>query len=176
MNKAWIRAIARAEDSFWTIVFSARKRIGERGVLLPERFNSKVKIKRYLQKSMSACLAERVIRNLQLRRIGGRLAIPVGDGIGAPPILKKKLLSHAKGRVTIAVWFGFDKDDRLFRVSIAPKRKGTMDCLRTPSIGLSVQPIFSKGIDGLLLCLYQLRVNERQRSSCTRKRNLPVSG
>jgi hypothetical protein len=116
MNKAWIRAIARAEDSFWTFVFSARKRIGQRGVLLPERFNSKVKIKRYLQKSMSACLAERVIRNLQLRRIGGRLAIPVGDGIGAPPILKKKLLSHAKGRVTIAVWFGFDKDDRFFRV------------------------------------------------------------
>ncbi|MEJ8543809.1 hypothetical protein [Brevibacillus borstelensis] len=116
MNEAWMRAIARAEDSFWTIVFSARKRVGERGVLLPKRFDSKAKIRRYLQKSMSPCLAERVIRNLQLRRIRGRLAVPVGDGIGAPPILKKKLLSRGKGGVTIAVWFGFDKDDIFFRV------------------------------------------------------------
>lgn len=116
MNDSWTRAIREAEDAFWQIVFSARKRVGNRGVLLPKRFGTKQKIRRFLRRRMSPCLAERVMRNLQLRKIRGRLAIPVGDGIGAPPILKTKRLSQAKGRATVAVWFGFDREDRFFRV------------------------------------------------------------
>ncbi|USG67017.1 IseA DL-endopeptidase inhibitor family protein [Brevibacillus ruminantium] len=116
MNQEWVRVIRQAENAFWTIIFSARKRIGDRGVLLPDRFQSRAKIERFLRKHMTDCLADRVIRNLQLRTIRGRLAIPVGDGIGAPPILSVKLLSQAKGTVTLAVWFGFDREDRFFRV------------------------------------------------------------
>lgn len=116
MRKRWVKTIRDAESDFWTIVFSARKRVGERGVILPKRFQSVAKIRRFLQKSMTRCLANRVIGNLDLRRIRGKLAIPVGDGIGAPPIVKTKVLSKSPRRVTIAAWFAFDPSDRFFRV------------------------------------------------------------
>lgn len=117
MNKKnWIQVIRQAEQAFWTIVFSARKQVGERGRLLPKRFDSRAKIRRFLQKSMSPCLATRVIGNLDLRRIRGRLAVPVGDGIGAPPIVKTQVLSHGGRCAAVAVWFAFDQSDRFSRV------------------------------------------------------------
>lgn len=65
---------------------------------------------------MTPCLAGRVIGNLDLRRINGRLAVPIGDGIGAPPIVKTQVLSNKGACVTLAVWFAFDRSDRFFRV------------------------------------------------------------
>lgn len=116
MAKGRIQTILDAERAFWTIVFSADKRIGERGVLLPRRFNSVAKIRRFLKKSMTGCLANRVIGNLSLRKIRGRLAVPVGDGIGHAPLVKTQVLDQSKKRATIAVWFAFDRSDRFFRV------------------------------------------------------------
>lgn len=116
MKTRLTRTVERVEQAFWTIVFSARKQAGERGVLLPERFASKAKIERFLRKTMTPCLAKRVIGSLDLRRIRGRLAIPVGDGIGAPPIVKARVLAAAGRTATVAVWFAFDRDDRFFRV------------------------------------------------------------
>ncbi|CAM3318017.1 MULTISPECIES: hypothetical protein [Brevibacillus] len=124
MRKKWIQTIRAAERGFWTIVFSARKRVGGRGVLLPKRFHSVPKIRRFLRKNMTTCLANRVIGNLDLRRIKGRLAVPVGDGIGAPPIVKTKVLSKGTRRVTIAVWFAFDPSDQFFRVYQLKKVRG----------------------------------------------------
>lgn len=123
MSKKRIQAIQEAECAFWTIVFSARKQVGERGRLLPKRFDTVSKIRRFLEKRMTACLANRVIGNLDLRRIRGRLAVPVGDGIGHAPLLKAQVLSQTANRATIAVWFGFDRSDRFFRVY--QLRKGT---------------------------------------------------
>ncbi|TGV10389.1 hypothetical protein EN829_051080, partial [Mesorhizobium sp. M00.F.Ca.ET.186.01.1.1] len=60
--------------------------------------------------------ANRVIGNLDLRRINGQLAVPVGDGIGATPIVKSQVLKKSARCVTIAVWFQFDPSDRFFRV------------------------------------------------------------
>lgn len=125
MKKTFVKTIRRVEDAFWTIVFSARKQVGNRGVLLPMRFNSIRKIKRFLAGSMTPCLANRLIRNLQLRRIGGRLAIPLGDGIGAPPIRRVQVLSRTNHAATVAVWFSFDKSDRFFRVYQLCKQRGT---------------------------------------------------
>jgi hypothetical protein len=122
MNKAWTRAVKQTEEAFWTIVFSANKRVGNKGVLLPERFNSVGKIRRFLNRSMSPCLAMRLIKNLQLRRIGGKLAIPLGDGIGAPPIQKVKVLYKSPRCATVAVWFAFDREDRFFRIYQLRKR------------------------------------------------------
>jgi hypothetical protein len=123
MKQELTRTVKRVEQAFWTIVFSARKQVGEKGVLLPQRFNSVQKIRRFLLRSMSPCLARRLIRNLQLRRIGGRLAIPIGDGIGAPPIQKVQVLAKSGRCATVAVWFAFDEEDRFFRVYQLRKRK-----------------------------------------------------
>lgn len=65
---------------------------------------------------MTPCLANRVIKNLELRRIKGKLAVPVGDTIGAPPIVKAQVLSRSGSTVTLAVWFAFDASDVFFRV------------------------------------------------------------
>ena len=123
MGKKRIQTILNAESAFWTIVFSARKRIGERGNLLPKRFDSVAKIRRYLQKNMTACLASRVIGNLELRRIRGRLAVPVGDGIGPTPLVTSKILSQCPDRAVIAARFGFDRSDRFWRVYQLRKTK-----------------------------------------------------
>jgi len=122
MKQAWIRAVRQTEEAFWTIVFSARKRVGSKGRLLPGRFNSVAKIRRFLLRSMSPCLAGRVLRNLQLRRIGGRLAIPLGDGIGPAPLKQVKVLFQSADHATIAVWFAFDRDDRFVRIYQMKKR------------------------------------------------------
>lgn len=116
MKKIWVQTVRNTERAFFTIVLSAQKRVGNRGRLLPERFQSVAKIRRFLQKSMTPCLANRVIKNLNLRRINGRLAVPVGDTIGAPPIVKSQVLSRCGSNVTLAVWFAFDSSDRFFRV------------------------------------------------------------
>jgi hypothetical protein len=116
MSKGRIQAIRETEQAFWTIVFSARKQIGERGRLLPKRFETIGKIRRFLKRSMSGCLADRLIANLDLRRIKGRLAVPIGDGIGPAPLVKTQVLDQTASRATIAVWFAFDRDDRFFRV------------------------------------------------------------
>jgi hypothetical protein len=123
MKQELIRTVKRTEQAFWTIVFSARKRVGEKGVLLPQRFHSVQNIRRFLLRSMSPCLARRLIKNLQLRRIGGRLAIPIGDGIGAPPIQRVQILSKSRRCARMAVWFAFDEEDRFFRVYQLRKRK-----------------------------------------------------
>ncbi|MFY0546045.1 hypothetical protein [Brevibacillus sp. H7] len=123
MKKDLTKAVNRVEEAFWTIVFSARKRVGDRGVLLPVRFNSMGKIRRFLSKSMSPCLARRLIKNLQLRRIGGKLAIPLGDGIGAPPIQRVRVLSKSTRCATVAVWFAFDQDDRFSRIYQLRKKR-----------------------------------------------------
>lgn len=122
MKKKWVQAVRNTERAFFTIVLSAQKRVGNRGRILPPRFSSIAKIRRFLQKSMTPCLASRVIRNLDLRRINGRLAVPVGDTIGAPPIVKTQLLSRCGSNVTLAVWFAFDPSDRFFRVYQLRKR------------------------------------------------------
>ncbi|MGG4455470.1 hypothetical protein [Brevibacillus porteri] len=116
MKKQWVQVIRLAEQAFFTIIFSGNKRVGDRGIILPKRFHSKLKIRRFLQKFMTPCLANRVIGNLDLRRINGRLAIPVGDTIGAPPIVKSKVLSSGSRCATLVVWFAFDSSDRFFRV------------------------------------------------------------
>jgi len=116
MKKQWLQTVRKTENAFFAIIFSARKRVGNRGRLLPERFQSIAQIRRFLQQSMTPCLANRVIKNLDLRRINGRLAIPVGDTIGAPPIVKSQVLAQGKSHVTLAVWFAFDRSDRFFRV------------------------------------------------------------
>ncbi|MED4781562.1 hypothetical protein [Brevibacillus choshinensis] len=116
MKKIGVQTVRNTERAFFTIVLSARKRVGNRGRLLPERFQSVAKIRRFLLKSMTPCLANRVIGNLDLRRIDGKLAVPVGDTIGAPPIVKSQVLSHCGPNVTLAVWFAFDPSDRFFRV------------------------------------------------------------
>ncbi|GEB35073.1 MULTISPECIES: hypothetical protein [Brevibacillus] len=116
MKKKWVGVVRQAEQAFWTIVFSAHKRVGNRGVILPKRFNSVSKIRRFLTRFMTPCLANRVIGNLDLRRINGQLAVPVGDGIGATPIVKSQVLKKSARCVTIAVWFQFDPSDRFFRV------------------------------------------------------------
>lgn len=114
MKKKWVGVVRQAEQAFWTIVFSAHKRVGNRGVILPKRFNSVSKIRRFLTRFMTPCLANRVIGNLDLRRINGQLAVPVGDGIGATPIVKSQVLKKSARCVTIAVWFQFDPSDRFF--------------------------------------------------------------
>lgn len=116
MKKTWVQTVRRAEQAFWTIVFSAEKQVGNRGVILPPRFQSLASIRRFLARNMSPCLAKRVIDNLDLRRIHGKLAVPVGNGIGAPPIVKSQVLSRCGPNVTLAVWFAFDPSDRFFRV------------------------------------------------------------
>lgn len=123
MKQELVRTVKRVEQAFWTIVFSARKQVGEKGVLLPQRFDSVRKIRRFLLGCMSLCLAGRLIPNLQLRRIGGRLAIPIGDGIGAPPVQKVQVLSRSGRCATLAVWFAFDAEDRFFRVYQLCRRK-----------------------------------------------------
>lgn len=124
MKQALTRTVKQVEDAFWIIVFSARKRVGNKGVLLPQRFNTVGKIRRFLLNNMSPCLARRLIKNLQLRRIGGKLAIPLGDGIGAPPIQRVKVLKHSPGCATLAVWFAFDQEDRFFRIYQLRKTRG----------------------------------------------------
>ncbi|WP_432774795.1 hypothetical protein AAFJ72_16495 [Brevibacillus gelatini] len=116
MKKKWVGVVRQVEQAFWTIVFSAQRRVGERGKILPRRFNSKAKIRRFLTRFMTPCLASRVIGNLDLRRVNGRLAVPVGDGIGAPPIVKAQILKKSGKCVTLAVWFQFDRSDRFFNV------------------------------------------------------------
>ncbi|MDF2681750.1 MAG: hypothetical protein K0R47_2940 [Brevibacillus sp.] len=116
MKKIWVQTVRNTERAFFTIVLSAHKRVGNRGKLLPKRFQSVAKIRRFLQKSMTPCLANRVIGNLDLRRINGKLAVPVGDTIGAPPIVRSQVLSRCGPNVTLAVWFAFDPSDRFFRV------------------------------------------------------------
>lgn len=116
LGKKAIETVQNVERAFWTIVFSARKRVGERGVLLPGRFDSVAKIRRFLQKNMTLCLAKRVIGNLSLRRIRGRLAVPVGDGLGPAPMVKVRILARSADRAVIAVRFGFDQSDRFWRV------------------------------------------------------------
>jgi len=115
MKKRWVQTVRNAERAFFTIVLSAGKRVGNRGRILPARFRSVAKIRRFLQQSMTPCLANRVIGNLDLRRINGRLAVPLGDAIGAPPVVKSQVLSRSGPNVTLAVWFAFDRSDRFFR-------------------------------------------------------------
>ncbi|MGG4498132.1 hypothetical protein [Brevibacillus reuszeri] len=122
MKKKWVQVVRQTEQAFWTIVFSAHKQVGERGNILPARFNSRQKIRRFLERTMTPCLASRVIGNLDLRRIHGQLAIPIGGGIGAPPIVKSQVLSEGPRCVTLAVWFQFDPSDRFFRVYLLRKR------------------------------------------------------
>ncbi|MGG1658385.1 hypothetical protein [Brevibacillus sp. NRS-1366] len=122
MKKKWVQVVRQAEQAFWTIVFSATKQVGERGRILPQRFNSKIKICKFFQKRLTPCLASRVMDNLDLRTIHRQLAVPVGDGIGAPPIVKSQVLSKNGRCVTLAVWFAFDPSDRFFRVYQLKKR------------------------------------------------------
>ncbi|MFD2370707.1 hypothetical protein ACFSO0_12285 [Brevibacillus sp. GCM10020057] len=116
MKKTWVQTVQSAERAFFTIVLSAKKRVRNRGRILPERFRSIAKIRRFLQASMTPCLANRVIGNLDLRRINGKLAVPIGDTIGAAPVVKSQVLYRCGPNVTLAVWFGFDTSDQFFRV------------------------------------------------------------
>jgi len=105
-------AVKKTEECFWDIVFSATRQVGERGMMLPKRFNSVDKIYRYCCQYMSPQMAKRLIRNLHLRRINGKLAVPLGDGAGAAPMRRFRVLSRIGNSVAVKATFAFDRNDR----------------------------------------------------------------